>query len=102
MDKKQIANFLSSEGYYVKPSQIEEVETLGTLHSVNSAGTDLSDYKVVTKKGTFLVSEELLPNIYGATAFSTEKKLKLTGAIAVPSDFTEEEEDGETTTPEDM
>ena len=106
MDKKRFVNFLVSEGYNVKASQVINIEKLGTMKSSNCVGTELSDYKIETTKGSFIVSEELLPNRFGSTAFSTEKKFKLTGAMATKSSFEADEEktDGEpeAVTPEEL
>jgi hypothetical protein len=106
MDKKRFVNFLNSEGYNVKASQIINIEKLGTLKSGNCVGTELSDYKIETTKGSFIVSEELLPNRFGSTAFSTDTKFKITGAMATKSSFEtgEENTDGESgaVTPEEL
>lgn len=77
--EQKIIKFLADNGYKVKRSQIEEIEKINIRNNVNSAGTSLCDYVVRTKIGTFTIVEELVPNRWGATDFSVEKKCILTG-----------------------
>ena len=93
MEKSDVINLLSHEGYKIKASQITEIRKLGTLRARNSANTELSDYTIETTKGSFIISEELVPNRFGSTAFSTDKKLKLTGIMASKTSFEDEDEE---------
>jgi hypothetical protein len=92
MDKRQVVDILSANGISVKPNQVKEIRTIGVRNNVNSAGASLSDYQVRTTRGYFAITEELVPNKWGSTAFSTDKRFVIVHANELVDDSSIEEE----------
>lgn len=89
MDKRRFVKAINELGNNIKTSDIYEIKVVSEKKNVNSANTDLYTFEVSTSVGVFTFQDELVPNKYGATAFSTETAL---GLIKFKELETEEEE----------
>jgi hypothetical protein len=77
MDKRRFVKAINELGNNIKTSDIYEIKVVSEKKNVNSANTDLYTVEVSTSVGVFTFQDELVPNKYGSTAFSTETTLGL-------------------------
>lgn len=98
MDKRRFVKAINDLGNNIKPSDIYDIEVVSEKKNVNSANTDLYTFEVHTSVGLFTFNEELVPNKYGATAFSTDKTLGLIKFTELEPKDEEETEIGESVT----